>query len=325
MNAMRIPVALLMSFTLTACVSTANVQHLPEPWRLDLIHSAPSEFEKARQAILSMVGDYEVTFAFEETQALQPGYEPKPAYESEAYEMVVLVEDADTRISLQHLLVHRAGGFVIKHWRQDWEYQARQRLEFTADQTWRIRPIAAAATTGAWTQCVYEVSDAPRYCGTGKWDFSGVPTWTSDLGFRPLPRREYTKRSDYNVLAVVNSHSIVADGWTHGQDNIKVIREGEVETGRVARERGLNTYRRITGYNFQPGYEYWKNTSEYWQRIRAEWNERIAANQGVHLAYPVDGMKMIKDMYWQSERARRGKPVSDQEIQELFEPWVKAP
>lgn len=326
MKATNVLASLLTPLALSACASTANVQPLSEPWRLELIQSAPSDFEKARQAILSMVGDYAVTFAFEETQALQSGYELKPAYESEAYEMVLLVEDTDTRISLQHLLVHRAGGFVIKHWRQDWQYEADSRLEFTADQMWRIKPIPASLTSGAWTQCVYEVSDAPRYCGTGKWRFgSGDPTWISDAGYRPLPRREYTKRDDYNVLAVINSHSIVADGWTHGQDNTKAIRDGEMETGQVVREKGLNTYRRITGYNFKPGYDYWENTSDYWQRIRAEWDRRISENQGVLLAYPVDGMKMIKDMYWQSERARKGKPVTDQEIHELFQPWIKAP
>ena len=33
--------------------------------------------------------------------------------------------------------------------------------------------------------------------------------------WRPLPRREYTRRSDYNALDVVNRHTIVPGGWTH--------------------------------------------------------------------------------------------------------------
>lgn len=317
---------LLVPLLLTGCMSTANIETAPEPWRLMVINSAPSDFEKARQAILTMVGDYQVTFSFEETEALAPGYALKPPKESDAYEMVLLVEDSDTRIVLQHILVHRGSGFVIKHWRQDWQYEATQRLEFTEDQVWRLAPVPAQVTQGAWTQCVYEVSDAPRYCGTGKWTFDGEhPTWVSDQGYRPLPRREYTKRDDYNALAVINRHSILPDGWDHGQDNVKVVRDGETVTGRIARERGTNTYQRITGYNFRPGYEYWDNTQAYWQRIRAEWQRRIAAGDGVRLDYPVDGMKMIMDMYWQSERARKGKDVTDQDIHDLFEPWVKAP
>ncbi len=317
---------LLLSLVLAGCMSTANVRQVAEPWRLDLIESAPTDFEKARQAILAMVGDYQVTFSFAETEALQPGYELRQGRDSDAHEMVVLAEDTNTKIVLQHILVHRASGFVIKHWRQDWRYEATHRLEFTEDQTWRLRPIPADLTRGAWTQCVYEVSDAPRYCGTGRWTFQdGAPVWTSDAGFRPLPRREYSKRSDYNVLGVVNSHGILANGWTHGQDNTKLVREGETVTASLARERGHNIYRRIIGYNFKPGYEYWEKTSGYWKRIRAEWDRRIAQNNGVRLKYPVDGMKMIMDMYWQSERAHKGHPVSDEEIHRLFEPWVQGP
>ncbi|KAF0807142.1 hypothetical protein A6D6_01141 [Alcanivorax xiamenensis] len=317
---------ILLPLLLSACMSTAQVETAPEPWRLKLIDSAPTDFEKARQAILSMVGEYRVTFAFEETEALTSGYQLKPAKQSDAYEMVLLAEDSDTRIILQHILVHRGSGFVIKHWRQDWRYEAPRRLRFTADQTWRLRPVSAEKTKGAWTQCVYEVSDAPRYCGTGRWDFAGeYPTWTSDQGYRPLPRREYTKRDDYNALAIINSHTILPDGWNHGQDNVKVVREGETVVSRIAREKGLNTYQRISGYNFRPGYQYWDDTQDYWRRIRAEWDRRIAAGDGVRLDYPVDGMKMIMKMYWQSEKARKGKPVTDQEIQDLFDPWVKAP
>src|SRR5690606_27792760 len=129
---------LLLPVWLAGCMSTANIEPAPEPWRLNVIESAPSDFEKARQAILTMVGDFQVTFAFEETEALAPGYELKPARESDAFEMVLLVEDSDTRIILQHILVHRGSGFVIKHWRQDWQYEATQRLEFTEDQVWRL-------------------------------------------------------------------------------------------------------------------------------------------------------------------------------------------
>lgn len=317
---------LTLPLALPGCISISGIEPVRSPERLFVIKEAPSEFEQGRQAILAMIGDYQVTFSFEETEAVQPGYELEPSKESDAYELVLLAEDSETRIVLQHLLVHRAGGFVVKHWRQDWHYEATERLEFTEDQTWRVRAIAPEVTRGAWTQCVYEVSDAPRYCGTGKWVIAdGVPTWTSDAGFRPLPRREYSKRDDYNALGIVNSHSITMDGWTHGQQNDKVVRDGEAITATLVREEGLNTYRRIIGYNFSSGYEYWEDTKDYWARIRGEWYGRIAQGEGIHLKYPVDGMKMIMNMYWQSERARKGKAVSDEEIRTLFDPWVEAP
>jgi hypothetical protein len=140
-----------------------------------------------------------------------------------------------------------------------------------------------------------------------------------------LPRREYSKRSDYNALGVVNIHRITADGWEHVQNNRKVIREGEREVSTLVHERGVNSYRLVTGYDFGPGYRYWNRTQNYWRRIRSEWDRRVEQYQGARLKYPVDGMKMIWSMYIQSERARLGLPVGDRGIRSLFDPWVVAP
>lgn len=310
---------------LTACVSTANISPAANPQqRLQAINEA-NGMERDRQAILAMLGEYQVTFAFDEHDPAD-GYEPKPPYRSGAFEMVLLAEDAGDRIVLQHLLVHRTVGFVVKHWRQDWQYEARTRLDFTQDQTWLLRPIESSLTQGAWTQCVYEVSDAPRYCGTGKWTYeNGTPSWTSDAGWRPLPRRDYSVRSDYNALGIINTHRITTEGWQHAQENRKVIRDGEREVKTLVHETGLNDYRRITGFNFNTGYWYWEDSAAYWKRIRAEWNQRIAQGNGIKLNYPIDGMDMIWDMYSQSEQARKGANISDTAIRKLFDPWVVNP
>jgi len=314
----------LLPVLLGGCLSTAHIRAVPDEQRPHVISHAEG-LERDRQAILAMVGEYRVSFNFEEGDPA-PGYEPKRRYRSGAYEMVLVAEDTGERIVLQHLLVHRAAGFVVKHWRQDWQYQAPARLEFTEDQTWRLRPIDPAITKGAWTQCVYEVSDAPRYCGTGKWTYENdTPAWTSDTGWRPLPRREYTRRSDYNALGIVNTHRITPEGWMHEQANRKVVRDGEREVSTLVKETGANDYRRIAGFNFSSGYRYWENTADYWRRIRAEWDRRIAEGQGVHLNYPVDGMKMIMSMYVQSQQANNGVAITDADIRGLFDPWVSAP
>ncbi len=310
---------------LGGCLSTAGIQAVQDGRRLPSIVEGSGP-QRDRQAILAMAGEYRVNFQFHEMEPSAPGYELRERQRSGAYELVLVVEDTPRRIVLQHLLVHRPAGFVVKHWRQDWHYEANERLEFTEDQTWRLRPIAELARRGAWTQCVYEVSDAPRYCGTGQWSYdSGEPVWRSDAGWRPLPRREYTKRSDYNALGVENEHRITAEGWVHGQRNRKVVRQGEKEVRTLVHERGENDYRRIRGFNFRSGYGYWEASKAYWARIRDEWNRRMKAHGGIRLEYPVDGTKMIWSMYAQSERARQGAPISDREIQALFDPWVGAP
>lgn len=281
--------------------------------------------EADRKAILAMQGEYTVDFVFDETVLLAPGYERASAQRSGGDEVVIVVEDTPTKIVLQHILVQQSTGHVTKHWRQDWTYEAPQRWEFAADQTWRVRDIPAEKTRGAWTQCVYEVSDAPRYCGTGKWNHRyGVSTWTSDRTWRPLPRREYTKRDDYNAMNVENRHTIVPGGWTHEQDNTKTVRRADGSTERtIAREFGFNDYIRTDELNFQPAYDYWDATKDYWAKVRARWDGFLSQPPGLHLKTKVDGMAMIIPLFTQAGEVQEGKDVPDAEIDKVFAEWVE--
>jgi hypothetical protein len=277
-----------------------------------------------RKAILAMQGEYAVRFAFDETVVLAPGYERAAAQRSGGDEVVIVLEDSPTRIVLQHILVHQPTGHVTKHWRQDWIYEAPQRWEFTADQTWRVRDIPADRTRGAWTQCVYEVSDAPRYCGTGRWNHRyGASTWTSDRTWRPLPRREYTKRDDYNAMNVENRHTITPAGWTHEQDNTKTVRRADGGTGRtLVREFGFNDYVRTDALDFQPAYAYWEATQDYWAKVRARWDAYLGRPPGLQLKTGVDGMAMIVPLFAQAADVQDGKPVADADIDQVFAEWV---
>lgn len=291
-----------------------------------LCHAASAAADPARdrQSILAMQGDYIVDFAFDETVLLQPGYERQAAMRSGGDETVIVVEDTPTRIVLQHILVDARSGHVTKHWRQDWVYQAPTRFEFSADQTWRVRPVPAEATRGAWTQCVYEVSDAPRYCGTGRWDYAhGVATWTSDLSWRPLPRREYTQRSDYNALSVVNRHTLTPNGWTHEQFNTKVLRKPDGTQVALAREFGFNDYVKTSEVDFRPARDYWQATAGYWAKVRAHWNGFLSRAPGLHLKTKVDGMAMIIPLFTQAGDVQAGKPVPDADIAKVFTDWVE--
>ncbi|TDK27558.1 hypothetical protein E2F46_04080 [Luteimonas aestuarii] len=278
-----------------------------------------------RKAILAMQGEYTVDFAFDETVLLAPGYERAAPQRSGGDEVVIVLEDSPTKIVLQHILVHQPTGHVTKHWRQDWIYEAPQRWEFASDQTWRVRDIPADRTRGAWTQCVYEVSDAPRYCGTGRWNHRyGASTWTSDRTWRPLPRREYTKRSDYNAMNVENRHTITPAGWTHEQDNTKTVRRADGSTERtLARETGFNDYIRTTELDFKPAYAYWEATQGYWARVRARWDGFLMQPPGLHLKTEVDGMAMITPLFTQASAVQAGTRVSDADIDRVFAEWVE--
>ncbi|WP_313205607.1 DUF6607 family protein [Stenotrophomonas sp.] len=284
----------------------------------------PTDIALDHTSILAMQGEYTVDFAFDETVLLKPGYERAPATRSAGNEVVIVVEDSPQRIVLQHLLVDAKSGHVTKHWRQDWVYEARNRFEFSADQTWQVRTIPAAINQGAWTQCVYEVSDAPRYCGTGTWSYdNNVPTWTSDISWRPLPRREYTKRSDYNALAVVNRHTLTPNGWTHEQFNTKVQRNADGSQVEIAREFGFNDYLRITEVDFSPARDYWKATAGYWAKVRQRWDGFLTQAPGVHLKTQLDGMAMIIPLFTQADDIQSGKKVKDAQIDAVFAEFVE--
>lgn len=311
---------------LSGCmIFTPNPTLLDSPKRTGEIVKITDKLERDRQAILAMLGEYRVTFDFKETVALQSGYDLADPKNTDAYETVILLEDSGTRISLQHLLVI-AGSHIVKHWRQDWAFETPERLEFTEDQTWRLRSIAESKRKGMWTQCVYEVSDAPRYCGTGKWNHQyGTPTWTSDRSWRPLPRREYTVRNDYNALNVENRHSITPSGWTHEQDNTKAIRDGNKLTATIAREFGFNDYRRVSGVDFSAAYNYWKKTESFWAAVRADWQRRLGSQSGIALKTTVDGMAIIEPIFAMAKRQQNGEQIQPAEIAKLLDTHTTKP
>ena len=319
------------SAVLAACAGTgAPYSNTPQPQfesiinpRFAAIGTGETPRAQDRLAILAMQGDYHVDFNFEETVALKSGYQRRDDKNTGGYETVVVVQDDEGRIVLQHLLVSPEG-HVIKHWRQDWVYEARQRAEFVADQTWEMKAVDTDRTAGAWTQCVFEVSDAPRYCGTGRWSHRyGVSTWTSDRTWRPLPRREYTIRSDYNAINAENRHTITPHGWTHEQDNTKTVREGTETVETLVREFGFNDYRNIQGFDFSPAGEYWEQTADYWAQVRGAWDRRLTSGHQLELTTEVDGMPIIIGTFEQAEKAAE---MSARErldaIEELLDTWT---
>ena len=301
---------LLLSAASTCVSATAFAQEAIDP--------------RDRQSIIAMQGEYQVDFAFDETVLLQPGYERAAAMRSGGNETVIVVEDTPSKIVLQHILVDEKSGHATKHWRQDWTYEASSRFEFSADQTWQVRAIPAEKNKGAWTQCVFEVSDAPRYCGTGRWDYvNDIPTWTSDLSWRPLPRREYTRRSDYNAVSAINRHTITPNGWTHEQFNTKVLRKPDGSQVELVREFGFNDYRKTTEVDFKPAYKYWGATREYWAKVRTRWDSFLTQPPGMHLKTRIDGMAMIIPLFTQAGELEEGKTVTDRDIDKVFAEWVE--
>lgn len=230
-------------------------------------------------AIRAMAGSYDVDFSFEETEVLTSGYEKRHLHRSAATELVTLIEDTPRHVSLQHVLV--VGGGVVKHWRQDWTFEDRDLLEFRGRGVWERRTLPPDAAHCAWSQAVFGVDDSPRYEGYGRWVHeSNGSVWESGETWRPLPRREYTTRSDYDVLVGVNRHRITAAGWDHEQDNVKLVLEPRHP---LVREHGLNSYTKTKAAETAPAASYWQSTAPFWKEVRAEWARVLAPHNRLSL------------------------------------------
>lgn len=237
--------------------------------------------EQARQAILKMAGEYQVSFRFEEIYPAKSGYEIKEPDTSKGYETIIVLQDSPTKVSLQHLLV--SGDHVVKHWRQDWEYQPQTAWTYIGNYQWKKVQLSPEESKGKWLQTVWQVDDSPRYASLGSWTQDhGIEAWTSAETKRPLPRRELTTRDDYDIISGINRQAITANGWVHEQNNIKYDTRTQQP---LARELGLNTYVRVKDHDFKPAYAYWEKNKNYWAEVRAKWDLAFKQNQVLGLRF----------------------------------------
>ena len=245
-------------------------------------------FEADRQAILAMAGDFKVTFDMQESTPWMEGYEPLGRKLSGGYESVRVIEDTGTKIVLQHLLVtgDDANPYVVKHWRQDWQYSPDKILTFEGGDRWEWTAVPEKMRAGRWSQTVYQVDDSPRYAGWGQWETThGVKRWRSNWTARPLARRDAIRNPVYDRYIGINRHQLTPTGWIHWQDNTKLMpaKDGSGEMTPVVQEYVLNTYDRFDGYNIAAAEAYWDKTKGYWEAVRAKWGELAETNGGIRI------------------------------------------
>ena len=238
-----------------------------------------AQYEADREAILAMAGEYAVTFDFTEYLPIEAGYELKEPKVTPAREVVYVIEDEGDYIALQHLLLvgSQDEPVVIKHWRQDWAYEPDRLMAYRGFNRWEMLDVAAADAAGAWSQTVYQVDDSPRYAGLARWEHAqNASTWEPASSYRPLPRRDATTRDDYDVIDAVNRHTVTSWGWTHEQDNSKlVLRDGAPRE--LVREHGINTYTRTDLARDDAVEAYWTATADYWAEVREAWDQIMLA------------------------------------------------
>ena len=294
-----------------------------------------TRLERDRQAILTMAGAYRTSFDFIETVGFTPQYEPPAPYQSWGIERVYIVASEPDFISLQHIIVMHfaaedgtlSAPMVVKHWRQDWQYQDVAVHAFQGNGVFERQGLDAMATLGTWTQTVYQVDDSPRYEAIGRWTHAqGVSFWQSDDRRRPLPRREFSVREDYQTLFGSHRITITPHGWTQEEDALKLVLDERnnprSEQPFLAREAGLSRYDRIVGYDFSAGDDYWRTTGPFWSRVRAYWTTLYRNESAFYFVKSVEGVPLFMALFDMADESFDTVEQADAAIQDTLSRYV---
>jgi len=268
------------------------------------------------KSIKDMCGCYKVTFNYTETFSPEIDYEKKLDYTSGAYEWAEAIEETPNKVSIQHLLVLN-DTMVIKHWRQDWLYENRNVFEYNKDNQWIFSSLPKEQVKGQWTQKVFQVDDSPRYSGSATWvHFDGKNYWENRTD-SPLPRREHSKRSDYNVLSRGNRQEITKEGWVHVQDNDKIIREDGKEDVLLVQEKGYNTYVKVDDALCKAAKDWWKEHKDFWAKARDSWDRIYDREGALTLRNTVDDKPLFRYL-----APLEAKNASKKDIHEVLEKFI---
>ncbi|WP_422107900.1 DUF6607 family protein [Winogradskyella sp.] len=282
---------------------------------------AQKKKKQDKEAIKEMCGCFEVTFNFAETFQFSEDslYKPSKTKTDRGLEWAQLVVDEDDKVSIQHLL--QVGPpdqpYIVKHWRQDWLYENTDFYMYNGDNEWLFKEKDKKNVKGQWTQKVFQVDDSPRYEGSGTWVHVDGKSYWENTTTAPLPRREYTKRSDYNITMRGNRHEITDFGWVHDQDNDKVIREAGKEDVILAKEKGYNTYKKVDDSRCQAAQDWWKANYDKWALVRTKWQDVYGRNKDLILETKVDNKVLFKHLFDEEMTAK-------EDIEKVIESFVKS-
>jgi hypothetical protein len=265
---------------------------------------AQSKLDEDRKTILSLGGFYKVTFDYAETFTTDTAYKFYPQYHASGYEMAVVEQDSKNKIVIQHILI-TGDSSVIKHWREDWVYEEPQLLKYDKDNTWKNAKLSDADVKGRWVQKVFQVDDGPRYQSIGTWvHVDGRHQWQSECD-SPLPRREFTKRGDYNVLQRGNRIYLTPTGWMFEQDNKKVARAANDRL--LVKEKGYEEFSHADSAKFTFAQTWWKKQQPYWTAVRQVWDEIYSSQAVIRIQAKINGKPLYERLFDLADKSVREK------------------
>ena len=143
------------------------------------------------------------------------------------------------------------------------------------------------------------VDDSPRYSCTANWARlgSGQKAWECGTP-SPLPRREFSTRSDYEILFRRNRHYNNVQGWIHEQDNTKqqILADGSISP--LVMEKGLNIYKKVADKRCQVAQNWWTpERATVWSAVRQSWENIMADKSYIKIAPMLNGMVLWQSLF----------------------------
>jgi len=268
---------------------------------LCITNYSQSKKNKDIESIKSMCGCFKIDFNFSETFVFSKdeNYQKSKTYKSGGLEWGQLIVDDKNKISIQHLLIVGSKQFptIVKHWRQDWIYQNTNLYVYDKNDKWSFKSLEKNDVKGQWTQKVFQVDDSPRYEGSASWVHVDGKSYWENTTPAPLPRREFSKRSDYNVTLRGNRHEIIDEGWIHDQDNKKIQKDDAGNESVLAHEKGFSTYTKVPDAECKAAVDWWMKNSNKWKMVRDKWDLIYSNNKDLALKSVVDDKKLYSYLF----------------------------
>lgn len=269
-----------------------------------------------KNEIKKMAGCYAVHFQNADTFRLDDHTPFYPAHSSRGLEWVVVDHESADQVELQHLLITPVG--IVKHWRQVWDYQSVEHLNYTDHLQWSKNKLSREQAKGEWTQRVYQVDDSPRYECSAAWVHARAGSFWECTADAPLPRREFSQRSDYNILQRKNRHFSDQAGWVHEQDNVKINRVDGVDQ-KLMMEKGYQTYTKVADHKCEPAQKWWQERRAFWKEVQKAWSQALEQRDVIKLTtgavwqklFALDESWAQRDFHAQSIRQEARAVIED--------------
>ncbi|RYH20742.1 hypothetical protein EON65_22580 [archaeon] len=132
-------------------------------------------------------------------------------------------------------------------------------------------------------------------------DVDGKHQWQNETD-SPLPRREQTVRSDYNVLKRANRIYLTNNGWMFEQDNKKVSRT-DAGDKLIAQEKGLEEFVKIDASVFNVAQKWWAGQEVFWKNVRGIWDGVFTQNDTIKFKAKVENKALYEHLFAMAERS----------------------